>query len=251
MTDAELVVEASRHIEQFLREHLKAKGRGLGNSAWDVRAKLAPTLFTGIIYLARIRNKFMHQENFPVDIGTPKYPQLETREQFEALYADIARRLPRLPRPSISTIGETQALSGENNYEAPLPNKITLRAFNGRYITAELHGNCELVANRSETAAWEIFEVSELPDGKVALRAANGMFVSAKFHEHNELKADRPEIDGWESFTVSRFPDGNIALQAFNGLYVSAKIDEDNQLVADRPVADGWESFTVTSAVSQ
>ena len=252
MTDAEIVVEASRAIEKYLREQMGAKGRGLGQMAWSVRDRLAPTLFTGIVHLNKIRNKFMHQENFPIDIGTPKFPQLETREQFEALYADISRRIeaktPRIPRPPLPRTNETQPIPMESNAKAALPKKITLKAFNGRYVTAEINGNRALIANRDKADAWETFELTELSDGRIALRAANGLFVYAQLHAHSDLVADRPEAGDWESFTISRFPDGNIALQAANGLYVSAKMDEYSQLVADRKIADGWELFTMTPA---
>jgi hypothetical protein len=80
--------------------------------------------------------------------------------------------------------------------------KISIRAFNDLFVSADLNTNGELMANRPKVDTWEVFELFRLQDSKVALRACNGKFVGAKIDEHKQLIADRASREGWEAFTL-------------------------------------------------
>ena len=80
--------------------------------------------------------------------------------------------------------------------------RITLKASNRQYVSADLNRGGILVANRNEINELETFELIKLDGKKIGLRAANGQYVSADFNQGGTLVANRNEINEWETFVL-------------------------------------------------
>lgn len=90
-----------------------------------------------------------------------------------------------------------------------------MQAHDNKYVCAEGGGGREVVANRLNAAAWEMFTLYDVSgdgirDGsRVALRAHNGQYVCAENGGGREIVANRDNIDRWETFTIEfLFPNG-------------------------------------------
>ncbi len=58
------VIEYSKKIEKILEKKFGAQGKGLHSKLSSVEDKLDPILVKKIRYIASIRNKLVHEENF-------------------------------------------------------------------------------------------------------------------------------------------------------------------------------------------
>ncbi len=123
---------------------------------------------------------------------------------------------------------------------------IALKAWNDRFVSAEVLGRGELVARASTVDSWERFGLIRLRGNRIAFRATNDRFVSAELNADRSLVANRPVILGWESFELVPQPSGAVALRAFNGLFVSAQVDAGGELLASGEALREWEQFTVS-----
>ena len=235
-SDDSFVLDKSKVIADILKSRYGATGRALGELTSSVADKLPISTVLGLRRLAEIRNKVAKdRQPFPVRV----YKDDVDRSYFEQLCTEVENSLNAHVAPACADETSTES-SPEINHE-----RVALQAFNGLFVSSNLHLNNELVADRQLTEAWEIFDVFWLGDDKVAFRACNNLFVMANLDENGVLVANRPDIQGWETFKIHYLASGKVALQAHNGLFVSAKLHEQCQLVADRSDVEGWESFTL------
>ena len=60
MSDYELVIKKSKHLEQLLEEGLGAQGRGLHEKVSSVEGRLPTALVKRLRFIATVRNKLVH-----------------------------------------------------------------------------------------------------------------------------------------------------------------------------------------------
>lgn len=86
-------------------------------------------------------------------------------------------------------------------------NRIALKAFNGKYVCADLSTDGTLKANRDSVADWETFELVDMGQGRVALLAFGGRYVTcdltAEGRLNGTLKARSEKAADWEIFTIA------------------------------------------------
>lgn len=58
------IIEYNKKIEKLLTDNYQASGKGLHDKLTSVEDKLAPDLVKRIRYIATIRNKLVHEDNF-------------------------------------------------------------------------------------------------------------------------------------------------------------------------------------------
>ena len=137
---------------------------------------------------------------------------------------------------------------------------LTLRADNGKYVSADQHKGNTLVADRSAIGPWETFLVvrgSSPPrhGDEISLVASNDKYVCADMNKGAILVADRDQVGPWEKFIILH-SDGSsgeirhghaVSFKApDNQRYVSADMNKGAILVADREKIDVWEKFIIT-----
>jgi beta-glucanase (GH16 family) len=132
---------------------------------------------------------------------------------------------------------------------------VTLRAANGRFLSAENGGGGALTADRAAALGWETFTLIDKSDGalnsgdEVFLRAASGHYLQAINGGGGALKATGSDRLGWETFRILRSagpgtinPGDQVSLQTLNGSrFVSANAG----VTADATSAGGNERFTL------
>ena len=112
--------------------------------------------------------------------------------------------------------------------------KYSFRAFNIKFIKANIDKSKDLTATMFDNGDWETFEFVRLENNKVALRAGNGKFVSADRSSQSRLIADRDQTAEWEQFELKFLGDNKIALKSSENKFVSVKGDDQNNiLIAD------------------
>ncbi len=87
------IIEYNKKIEKLLAERYQANGKGLHSKVTSVEAKLSPDLVKKIRYIATIRNKLVHEDNFrdlPANfIKTNKEVIAELSKQKESIWSWI------------------------------------------------------------------------------------------------------------------------------------------------------------------
>jgi hypothetical protein len=140
-------------------------------------------------------------------------------------------------------------------------NPISLRAANGKFVTAELGGNGKVMADRVAAGSWETFDLLDLNGGslidgdRVAIQTASGLYLQADQGGGRAMLAIGPAPGAWETFTVvdldrpgAVVKSGDaIALRSSLGYYVSAQIAGTEEITADRTTAGSWETFQLVS----
>ena len=81
---------------------------------------------------------------------------------------------------------------------------ISLKADNGKYVSARINDENKVIASAPKVGNWEIFKIEDLGDGKIALKADNGKYVSARMNDSNKVIANAPRIDKWEKFKLEK-----------------------------------------------
>lgn len=129
----------------------------------------------------------------------------------------------------------------------PVGTTVSLKASNGKYVTAGSSNGYQLTATASSAGAAEKFDVVSLGGDQVQLRAqSNRKFVTAEDGGAAPLVANRDTAQGWETFTLVRNSDGTVTLQAkANGKYVTSN-NGASPLIANQAAIKGWEKFTMT-----
>lgn len=136
----------------------------------------------------------------------------------------------------------TQSTGGGGS-GAPIGQTITLKGFNGLYVSGE-NGTQAMNCNRPTAQAWEQFVVVDAGNGKIALQSM-GKYVSSE-NGVNPITCNRATIGAWEQFTWFVNADGTIALQGNNGRYISSE-NGTQAMTCNRTSISGWEAFGVNN----
>jgi len=128
-----------------------------------------------------------------------------------------------------------------NSSGPPIGQTITLKGFNGDYVSSE-DGTQAMTCTRTTAQAWEQFTVVDEGNGNVALQSM-GHYVSSE-NGTMPITCNRTSVGAWETFKWGTNADGTITLQGNNGDYVSSE-DGQQAMTCNRTTASGWESFGV------
>jgi Zn-dependent metalloprotease len=133
--------------------------------------------------------------------------------------------------------------------------QLTLRAYNGMWVTAEGGGGQALYANRKNPYAWETFTLYDtnagsLADGDdVVIRASGGQYVTSE-GSGQYIFATKSSVGALEHFTIHRVGGGGaissgdqITLQTSSGYYWTGESGTNGIILADRTAAGPWEDF--------
>ena len=71
---------------------------------------------------------------------------------------------------------------------------ISIKGFNGKYVSADRNINNKLVADRPVASSWETFKIRMPEFGKCTFMTSDNKFVSAKFEGSGNLIADRDYV---------------------------------------------------------
>lgn len=112
--------------------------------------------------------------------------------------------------------------------------KISLLAWNGKYINAKDGGGGKVFANRDKIDESTTFTLIELEDNKIGLRAHNGDYVCAEGGGGREIIASRKQLSHWETFELVKRGDDRVALRVDIGQYVSVEDEGGDVVVAQR-----------------
>lgn len=121
---------------------------------------------------------------------------------------------------------------------------------NHNFVAAENAGAAPLIANRTQVAAWETFElVRNTDDGTISLKSlANNQYVQAQNAGADPLLAARAaEPPGlWERFSITpSSPNGSTLRARVNNKYVTVPNLSGGALIASQTMAGPWETFHV------
>lgn len=84
------------------------------------------------------------------------------------------------------------------------PNKIALRAVNGRYVRAVGGGGGALIADRDEIKGHETYTLVTADGGGYGLRTYNDLYICAELGGGGIVVANRPVLAAWETWHVSQ-----------------------------------------------
>lgn len=138
--------------------------------------------------------------------------------------------------------------------------KITLKAANNFYVSAELGGGIDtrgstmvaVRANRVEASAWETFDVEWHRDG-VALKTSEGYYLTAEGGGGSDVRTNATTVGPWEMFTpiVHAEPGDLVAAVGLRTWdekhFLCAEVGSSDPVVnATRTSQGPWETFEVT-----
>jgi hypothetical protein len=121
---------------------------------------------------------------------------------------------------------------------------ITLKAANGRLLTAEAGGGGAVLANREAAGPWETFDVVPQNDGTVALRASGGQFVSVP-PTATQVTASARLAGAREKLRLVPKEGRLVAVQGPDGTYLSLGADEGLIAASSRRIS-GSQLFEMT-----
>ena len=146
-----------------------------------------------------------------------------------------------LPAGAVATFKWAGTQSSGTTSGAPIGQTITLKGFNGDYVSGE-DGTTAMTCTRTTPGTWEQFLVVDAGGGKIALQSM-GMYVSSE-NGTMPITCNRTSYSAWEEFTWGVNADGTITLKGNNNDYVSSE-DGTQAMTCTRTSASGWESFGV------
>lgn len=119
--------------------------------------------------------------------------------------------------------------------------RTSLQTHSGHYLCAEPDGR--VVADRTEAASWETWDVEPQAVGLVALRSAHGRYLCAE--PDGSVIADREWIRSWEVWRVVPMV-GGLAFCSAHGRYLVAEDGGGGLVRANRESAGIWETFAAS-----
>ena len=131
---------------------------------------------------------------------------------------------------------------------APIGQTISLRGFNGMFVSSEDGDTSGMNCDRPTVQGWEQFLVVDAGNGKIALQN-NGKYVSSE-NGTRSITCNRTTIQGWETFDWIPTGTGQVFLRGSNGLYISSE-NGTKAMTCTRTTPSGWEAFnfaTVSAA---
>lgn len=158
-----------------------------------------------------------------------------------------------LAAPELSRALANPRCTGAGPKVEPLEDEyvVTLRAANGKYVSADCGGDDRglLLADADTAGEWETFYLQVQPDMAVALRTTHGWYVSAVNEGGDAVDANRKAIGTWETFrSDGALTEGTqVAFRANDGQHwLTARIDESPvRMRATAPAPAEWERFTL------
>lgn len=93
MSDIELAIRSSKRIESSLVRLFDASGKGLHEKISSVEKKLPVSLVKRIRYIATIRNKLVHEDN---------YRKMDDRASFKRAVKHVNKELKKLEKTPFS-----------------------------------------------------------------------------------------------------------------------------------------------------
>jgi Fascin domain-containing protein len=122
---------------------------------------------------------------------------------------------------------------------------VSIRASNGKFVSADQNINGILVADRIQIREWETFRLTMEDFGKCKLKSSFNKYISVE--NNSELIANKNEANAWEQFTIEKLPDNKFAIKAYNGKYLKPDSLNNNILLAASDKINEDEEFEITS----
>jgi hypothetical protein len=122
---------------------------------------------------------------------------------------------------------------------------FTLKAANGKVVSAGGDGDKALIVNRDIAADWERFFMLQFENDKVAIYSYKNTFLSVELNSKTEITSTKKNIGDWEIFTLQNLGNGSVAFKAGNGKYVSLD-KQQQQLFATADKIGTNEKFEIT-----
>jgi GH18 family chitinase len=130
---------------------------------------------------------------------------------------------------------------------APIGQTITLKGFNGLFVSSEDGDTAGMHCDRPTVQGWEQFLVVDAGNGKIALQN-NGKFVSSE-NGTKSITCNRATIQGWEAFDWIPTGTGQVFLRGSNGLYISSE-NGTKAMTCTRATPSGWEAFNFATTTA-
>ncbi|SFE40968.1 Por secretion system C-terminal sorting domain-containing protein [Chitinophaga sp. CF118] len=133
--------------------------------------------------------------------------------------------------------------------KAPIGQTISLKGFNGMFVSSEDGDTAGMNCNRATVQGWEQFLVVDAGNGKIALQN-NGKYVSSE-NGTKSITCNRTTIQDWEKFDwipVSTNA-GQVFLKGNNGLYISSE-NGTKAMTCTRTTPAGWEAFNFATVAA-
>ena len=92
--------------------------------------------------------------------------------------------------------------------------RFALKAFNGKFVCADLDKGGNLIANRDEPGGWETFELVVVDSTRIALRTFGNTYVSVDTTQgasYGIVSTGKETVNELETFTVVRDPIAPVA----------------------------------------
>lgn len=141
----------------------------------------------------------------------------------------------------LTAINQVVTAGGAVSTGAPVGQTVTLKGFNGLYVSSE-NGTTAMTCTRTTPQAWEDFTVVDAGHGKIALQAM-GKYVSSE-DGLQSITCNRTSYGTWEVFDYILASDGNATFRSSNGLFISSE-NGTKPMTCTRTVAQGWEEFGI------
>lgn len=123
--------------------------------------------------------------------------------------------------------------------------RTSLKAGNGRFVSAGGQEIEELMADRTSASDWEHFSFFRLDKERVAISSYKNLFLSAELGRSGEITSSREGVSDWEIFTVVNVDNSQIALKAANGKFLS--MDENTGRLLARSGSIGRNERFITN----
>ena len=140
----------------------------------------------------------------------------------------------------LSAIHEVVLPRGTSN-TPPIGQVITLKGFNGKYVSGQ-NGTQAMTCTSTTVTATEQFTLLDAGNGKVALRS-KAKYVSSE-NGTQAMTCNRATLDDTGRFDWIVNPDGTVFLRDINGKYVSCE-NGTQAMTCNRTSGSGWEAFGI------
>ncbi|MEI6816429.1 MAG: hypothetical protein WCL14_07440, partial [Bacteroidota bacterium] len=126
-----------------------------------------------------------------------------------------------------------------------LRSKVSIKSFDGKYVSTDSTKSLMLIANRDSIKTWEKFNITMYEFGKCDILAFNGKYVSSDPTFPSILFGNRDASSYWEEFSIINLPNNKFALKGYNGKFVKPNPDNDYILQAISDSLTEQETFII------
>jgi hypothetical protein len=124
---------------------------------------------------------------------------------------------------------------------------ISIKAYNGKYVSADQNIKSKLIADRPLASIWETFKISMHEFGKCTLVDCDNKFVSLKLEDSAILIANKENANQLEYFEIVPKYDNKFAIKAGNGKYVKTNPYDNYFLEATSDSVSKEELFEIST----